>query len=127
MNRAEHRIKYWHWTTLAYRAGCVCLTVAFALGAMSGLTGVAGAAPSAATAPSLGAAAGFSALGKAGATNVGNSTLGGSVGADNSRSHITDFPPGMAGRCLSGSEPGRGRCQQCRPCFDRPGAGYAHR
>jgi hypothetical protein len=96
MKLENQRPEHWHLATLAYRAGCVCLTVAFALGAMSGLTGVAGAAPLGATAPGLGAAAGFSALGKAGVTNVGNSTLSGSVGADNGAA-ITGFPPGMAG------------------------------
>jgi hypothetical protein len=50
--------------------------------------------PLAATAPTLGAAASFSVLGKAGVTNTGNTVLSGSVGADSS---ITGFPPGSMG------------------------------
>ncbi len=55
---------------------------------------VALAAPLAATAPGLGAAGSFSALGKAGVTNTGFSNLSMNVGADSS---ITGFPPGKAG------------------------------
>ena len=50
--------------------------------------------PLAASAPTLGTAASFSVLGKAGVTNTGNSVLSGSVGADSS---ITGFPPGSTG------------------------------
>jgi hypothetical protein len=79
-----------HLANLIYAAGFVSLLIAVALG----LTGrVAQAAPLAATAPGLGAAASYSALGKAGVTNTGPSVLSGNVGADSS---ITGFPPGKA-------------------------------
>ena len=51
--------------------------------------------PHAATAPGLGAAADYSALGKAGVTSAGISNLSGNVGADADLS-ITGFPPGTA-------------------------------
>lgn len=78
---------------LAYLAGLISLSLAFA---PLWAGGVALAAPLAATAPNLGAAANYSALGKAGVTNAGNSVLAGSVGAD-SIGTITGFPPGIAG------------------------------
>ncbi len=78
---------------LAYAAGLMALGLAFA---PVWASGVALAAPLAATAPGLGAAANYSALGKAGVTNAGNSVLAGSVGADIIGS-ITGFPPGIAG------------------------------
>ncbi len=67
------------WDTLVDTTGRIGVVVAFAL---SILSGVAGAAPQAATAPGLGAAASFSVLGKAGVTNTGNSVISGNVGAD---------------------------------------------
>jgi hypothetical protein len=75
---------------LALLAGVAGLVFALVLAEAGG---VAVAAPSSATAPGLGAAASYSALGKAGVTNTGNSVLSGNVGADSS---ITGFPPGMA-------------------------------
>lgn len=75
--------------SLAYAAIIVSLVLTVALSLASG---VAQAAP-AATAPGLGAAAGYSVLGKAGVTNTGPSKLSGNVGADSS---ITGFPPGSA-------------------------------
>jgi len=60
---------------------------------MVGLTTNAAASLLAATSPSLGAAASYSVLGKAGVTNSGNSVLSGNVGADTS---ISGFPPGTA-------------------------------
>ena len=51
--------------------------------------------PHVATAPGLGAAADYSALGKAGVTSAGISNLSGNVGADADLS-ITGFPPGTA-------------------------------
>jgi hypothetical protein len=76
--------------SLAYAAILASLVLAVAL-SLAG--GVAQAAPSAATAPGLGAAASYSVLGKAGVTNTGPSKLSGNVGADSS---ITGFPPGSA-------------------------------
>jgi len=75
---------------LATSAGLFSLVLVFAL-TLTG--GGAMAAPLAATAPGLGEAANYSALGKAGVTNTGNSVLSGNVGADSS---ITGFPPGTA-------------------------------
>jgi Ice-binding-like len=97
MNSLGNNNKHGHLATLAYSAGRVCLALAFALSIMGGVAGAAPlAAPSAATAPGLGAAASFSALGKAGVTNTGNSVLSGNVGADNAAA-ITGFPPGSIG------------------------------
>src|SRR5579859_3476085 len=96
MKLENQRPEHWHWATLAYRAGCVCLTVAFALGAMSGLSGVAGAAPLGAVSPSLGAAGAFSILGGTTVTNTGPTNASGAVGVSPG-SAITGFPPGMAG------------------------------
>jgi len=76
--------------SLAYAGGLVSLVLVVALS----LTGVvARASPLAASAPGLGAAGSYSALGKAGVTNTGPSVLSGNVGADSS---ITGFPPGSA-------------------------------
>jgi hypothetical protein len=97
MNSLGNINKNRHLATLAYSAGRVCLALAFALSIMGGVAGAAPlAAPSAATAPGLGAAASFSALGKAGVTNTGNSVLSGNVGADLAAA-ITGFPPGTIG------------------------------
>lgn len=74
----------------AYAGGLLSLVLVIAL---TLTRGVAIAAPLAATAPGLGEAASYSALGKAGVTNTGNSVLSGNVGADSS---ITGFPPGSA-------------------------------
>src|SRR5436190_2028118 len=63
----------------AYAAGLISLIMALAL-SLTG--GVVQAAHLSATAPALGEAAAFSALGKAGVTNTGNSVLSGSIGAD---------------------------------------------
>jgi hypothetical protein len=77
--------------TLPYSVGLLSLVLAvvFSLAGRGAL-----AAPLAATAPDLGAAGSYSALGKAGVTNTGFSNLSGNVGADSS---ITGFPPGKAG------------------------------
>ncbi len=79
-----------HLAGIIYAAGLISLVLAVVLNLT---TGVALAAPQAASAPGLGAAATFSALGKAGVTNTGPSVLSGNVGADSS---ITGFPPGSA-------------------------------
>ena len=79
--------------SLACFAGAASLVMAAALG---GAGGVALAAPLAATAPSLGAAASFSVIGKAGVTNTGPSVLSGNVGADSSVIGFTGSPNGTA-------------------------------
>jgi hypothetical protein len=76
--------------SLVLAVGFISLVLAFAFNLTGG---VALASPLAATAPGLGAAGAYSALGKAGVTNSGNSVLAGNVGADDS---ITGFPPGIA-------------------------------
>jgi hypothetical protein len=79
---------------LVYPAGRLCLAVAFALGIMSG---VAGAAPLAATAPGLGEAAVYSVLGAQSVTCTGATTTTGRVGVSPGTS-ITGFPvPCIAG------------------------------
>src|SRR5688572_8663588 len=90
MNKTHKYVGSRRLARLTYAAGLLGLALALTLGLTGG---VAVAAPLAATAPGLGAAAGFSALGKAGVTNTGNSVLSGLVGADSS---ITGFPPGSA-------------------------------
>ncbi len=84
------RINHKAVASLAYAAGLLSLVLAVTL-SLTG--GIALAAPLAATAPGLGAAGSYSALGKAGVTNTGPSVLSGNVGADSS---ITGFPPGSA-------------------------------
>ena len=90
MNKIRTNHKPWRLSSLTYTAGLVSLVLAVALSLTSG---VALSASPAATAPGLGAAASYSALGKAGVTNTGNSVLSGNVSADGS---ITGFPPGSA-------------------------------
>lgn len=75
--------------TLAYAAAAVSLVLALAAGSLGGAAQAAGAA----TAPSLGTAAAYSVMGKAGVTNGGGSNLSGYVGADLDAA-ITGFPPG---------------------------------
>ena len=88
MNKTNH--KPGHWAGIINATGLVCLALAIVLNLT---TGVAMAAPQAASAPGMGAAAAFSVLGKAGVTNTGPSVLSGNVGADSS---IMGFPPGSA-------------------------------
>jgi len=79
MNKFEARHKPNGIGSFVVAAGVVSLAMALAL-SLTG--GVSHAAPLGATAPSLGQAAAFSALGKTGVTNTGNSVLSGSIGAD---------------------------------------------
>ena len=90
MNKRQENHAHRRLADFAYAAGLISLVLVIAL---SLTKGVALAAPLAATAPGLGEAASYSALGKAGVTNTGNSVLSGNVGADSS---ITGFPPGSA-------------------------------
>ena len=87
-NKTNH--KPGHLSGIINATGLISLVLAVVLNLT---TGVALAAPQAASAPGLGAAATFSVLGKAGVTNTGPSVLSGNVGADSS---ITGFPPGSA-------------------------------
>ena len=82
--------------TLADPAGRVCLAVAFALSIMSGVAGLAGAAPLAATSPGLGAAGSYSVLAGQTVTNAGSSTISGDLGVSPG-SAVTGFPPGIVG------------------------------
>lgn len=77
----------------AYAAGLLALALALTLGLTGG---VAVAAPLAATAPGLGAAASFSALGPQGVTNTGPSMLSGNVGANSSITGFSGPPNGSA-------------------------------
>jgi hypothetical protein len=93
MNKMRTSNNLRHLTSFAYAAGLVSLVLAVAF-SLTG--GVALAASQTATAPGLGAAGSYSALGKAGVTNSGPSVLSGNVGADISITGFTGAPEGSA-------------------------------
>ena len=104
--------------SLAYAAGLASLVLALALSLTGGVTQ---AARLGATAPALGQAAAFSALGKAGVTNTGNSVLSGSIGADDDAT-MTGFTdsappgPGQHGGSRVFAPRGRSSPGGCRRC-----------